>query len=182
MGQFRLGISTMKTILALFGFFLTARALSGRQLKNCIDGCPVANRYRNCVSNCLSSQGGGGGIITQQGGVQNCQGQRCVQNNPGPGQNGGQNNQIPSGGIFNQQGGVQNCRGQRCNQNNPGSGSFGSSTQNCQGSRCNQNNGRNPNGGRPTQNCVGSQCYRNDGGKSGGGNINFGDCFPFCNK
>merc|ERR1712183_1211467 len=148
----------MKTIWALFGFFLTARALSGRQLKNCIDGCPVANRYRSCVSNCLNSQGGGGGIITQQGGVQNCQGQRCVQNNPGGGQNGGQNNQIPSGGIFNQQGGVQNCNGRRCNQNNA------------------------PNSGRPTQNCVGSQCYRNDGGKSGGGNINFGDCFPFCNK
>merc|ERR1712241_940749 len=135
MGQFRLGISTMKTILALFGFFLTARALSGQQLKSCIDGCPVANRYRNCVSNCLSSQGGGGGIITQQGGVQNCQGQRCVQNNPGPGQNSGQNNQIPSGGIFNQQGGVQNCQGRRCNQNNPGGSfrSFGSSSQNCQG-------------------------------------------------
>merc|ERR1712241_974941 len=129
MGQFRLGISTMKTILALFGFFLTARALSGQQLKSCIDGCPVANRYRNCVSNCLSSQGGGGGIITQQGGVQNCRGQRCNQNNPGSGSFGG-------------------------------GGSFGSSTQNCQG----------------------SQCYRNDGGKSGGGNINFGDCFPFCNK
>merc|ERR1712183_86010 len=136
----------MKTIWALFGFFLTARALSGRQLKSCIDGCPVANRYRNCVSNCLNSQGGGGGIVTQQGGVQNCQGQRCNQNNPG--------------GSF--------------------GGSFGSSSQNCQGSRCNQNNG--PNSGRPTQNCVGSQCYRNDGGKSGGGNINFGDCFPFCNK
>merc|ERR1712183_271266 len=138
----------MKTIWALFGFFLTARALSGRQLKNCIDGCPVANRYRSCVSNCLNSQGGGGGIITQQGGVQNCHGRRCNQNNPGSGSFGGS--------------------------------SFGSSSQNCQGSRCNQNNG--PNSGRPTQNCVGSQCYRNDGGKSGGGNINFGDCFPFCNK
>merc|ERR1712193_323352 len=124
MGQFRLGISTMKTILALFGFFLTARALSGRQLKSCIDGCPVANRYRACVSNCLSSQGGGGGIVSQQGGVQNCQGQQCFQNNPGGGQFQNQNNQKPFGSIVSQQGGVQNCQGQRCNQNNPGGGQF----------------------------------------------------------
>merc|ERR1712183_761177 len=153
MGQFRLSISTMtifnmKTILALFGFFLPARALSGRQLKSCIDGCPVANRYRACVSNCLSSQ--------QQGGVQNCQGQRCNQNNPGGGQFQNQNNQKPFGGINSQQGGVQNCQGQRCFQNNQGGGGqfqnqnnqkpFGGivnqqgGVQNCQGQRCNQNN------------------------------------------
>merc|ERR1712183_747421 len=130
----------MKIILALFGFFVAGHCLKGRNLKSCIDTCPVENRYRACVMGCLSArqqrQGGGqnqnqnnpAGIQRQQGGVQTCQGTRCIQNNPAA--------------IKNQEG---KCPGPRCPQNNQNQPAPGVSvSQRCSGSQCAHNNLRVP--------------------------------------
>merc|ERR1712183_994051 len=154
----------MKIILALFGFFVAGHCLKGRNLKSCIDTCPVENRYRACVMGCLSAR--------QQG--------------QGGGQNQNQNNPA---GIQRQQGGVQTCQGTRCIQNNPAGiknheGKF-------PGPRCPQNNQNQPAPGVSiSQHCSGSQCAQTDSSqfgqrKSSIGNRNaspFKDCFPFCDE
>merc|ERR1712183_48973 len=176
----------VKIILALFGFFVAGHCLKGRNLKSCIDTCPVENRYRACVLGCLSArqqgQGGGqnqnqnnpAGIHRQQGGVQTCQGTRCIQNNPAA--------------IKNQEG---KCPGPRCPQNNQNQPAPGVSiSQHCSGSRCAQNNLRVPPSVSVVQECIGSQCTRTDSSqfgqrKSSIGNRNdspFKDCFPFCDE
>merc|ERR1712232_42787 len=156
---------------------------SVKSLKSCIDSCPVKNRYRGCVTNCLRNRSNSGPFpdcfpfCNQQGGLQNCEGSNGFMgssenpNTGGGGQVQTQNNKRP---IISQQGEVQNCQGMRCNQKMkivyPGRsyGSMGSSDtpntfQNCRGSQCNQNNGQSQGYRRSIQNCTGSQCTRTDG-------------------
>merc|ERR1712183_880575 len=129
-----------------------------------IDTCPVENRYRACVMGCLSArqqgQGGGqnqnqnnpAGIQRQQGGVQTCQGTRCIQNNPAA--------------IKNQE---VKCPGPRCPQNNQNQPAPGVSiSQHCSGSQCAR-----------TDSSQFGQRKSSIGNRNASP---FKDCFPFCDE
>merc|ERR1712141_765290 len=115
-------------------------------LRDCLDSRQTQTQNKNNPS----------GIISQQGGVQNCQGTRCNQNNP-------------AGSSV-----IQSCRGSQCNQNNgrvpPSTGGQANPriVQQCNGSHCTR-----------------TDSFKFAKKKSSNGNRNvgpFGDCFPFCDQ